>query len=97
MEYFIFVLVCYFYDFFSWDYGCKWLKIYDHPQQENKREHKNDYFDGTDSSYLLKNYQELKNKTHYQTLLTKIVYVVEIWYFNNMKKSNSIDELMNLK
>ena len=61
MEYFLFVLVRYFYDFFSWIYGWKLLKMYDQPQREYKMEHKTVYFGGTDSSYLLKSYQELKN------------------------------------
>ena len=63
--------------------------MHDQPQKEYRMKHKADNFGGKDSSssYL----ESLKTQNHYQTLFTKIVYVLEIFYFKNMNKNKALD------
>ena len=63
--------------------------MHDQPQKKYRMKHKADNFGGKDSSssYL----ESLKTQNHYQTLFTKIVYVLEIFYFKNMNKNKALD------
>ena len=63
--------------------------MHDQPQKDYRMKHKADNFGGKDSSssYL----ESLKTQNHYQTLFTKIVYVLEIFYFKNMNKNKALD------